>query len=182
MRKIILSMNVSLDGYCSGPKDELDWLFGTIDHEQEVRVTDFLRTEVDTVLLGRTTYLQQAAAWPKRSGEMAELLNKHAKVVVSRTLHTLEWDNSRSLTGDLADGIVELKRQPGKNIFVSGGATLIASLATLGLIDEYNLVTHPVAIGNGKSPFQGLPTALKLTLLGTRTFDTGAVQHTYRPA
>ena len=85
MRKVSLAMNVSLDGYVAGPNGELDWIFRSMDPALGESVISFLR-EVDTILIGHTTYLQQAAAWPKQSGEMADLLNSHAKVVFSTRL------------------------------------------------------------------------------------------------
>jgi dihydrofolate reductase len=142
-------------------------------------VTELLRG-VDTALLGYTTYLQQAAAWPTQTGEMATLLNSHAKIVFSKRLTTLEWNNSRLATADAAEEIAHLKQQPGKNISVTGGATLAQSLSRMGLIDEYNLVMHPVALGNGKSLFTDLSHPLNLKLVSTQTFDSGAIGLTYQ--
>src|SRR5579859_210985 len=143
MRKVYLGMNITLDGYVAGPNGELDWVFRTMSPDMGEWVTELLRG-VDTILLGHTTYLQQAAAWPSQTGEMADLLNSHAKIVFSKRLTTLEWNNSRLATAGAAEEIARLKEQPGKNIYVSGGATLAQSLSRRGLIEEYNLVLHPV--------------------------------------
>ncbi len=179
MRKVSLGMNVTLDGYVAGPNGELDWLFRTMNPAQMEWVTEFLR-EVDTVLIGHVTYLEQAAAWPTETTEMATLLNSHAKIVFSKRLTTLEWNNSRLARADVAEEIAQLKQQPGKNIFVTGGATLAQSLSRLGLIDEYNLAIHPVVLGSGKPLFKDLSSPLNLKLVNTRTFDTGAVYLTYQ--
>src|SRR5579863_2696300 len=85
MRKVILGMNVTLDGYVAGPNGELDWAFRTMSPDMGEWVTDLLRGS-DTMLLGHTTYLQQAATWPSQTGEMADLLNRHAKIVFSKRL------------------------------------------------------------------------------------------------
>ena len=181
MRKVSLGMNITFDGYLAGPNGELDWAFRTMSPDMGEWVTELLRG-VDTILIGHTTYLQQAAAWPSQTGEMANLLNSHTKIVFSSRLTTLEWNNSRLATADAAEEIARLKQQPGKNISVTGGATLAQSLSRLGLIDEYNLVMHPVALGNGKPLFKDLSRPLNLKLVSTQTFASGAIGLTYQPA
>jgi dihydrofolate reductase len=181
MRKVSLGMNVTLDGFVAGPNGELDWVFRTMSPDMGEWVTELLRG-ADTILLGHATYLQQAAAWPSQTGEMADLLNSHTKVVFSKRLTTLEWNNSRLATVDAAEEIARLKQQPGKNISVTGGATLAQSLARLGLIEEYNLVMHPIVLGGGKPLFKDLPHPLNLKLVSTKTFDSGAIGLTYQPA
>jgi len=181
MRKVCLGMNITLDGYVAGPNGELDWVFRTMSPAQGEWVTELLRG-VDTILIGHTTYLQQAAAWPTQTGEMATLLNSHAKIVFSTRLTTLEWNNSRLATAGAAEEIARLKGQPGKNISVTGGATLAQSLSRLGLIDEYNLMMHPVVLGGGMPLFKDLSLPLNLKLVNTQTFDSGAIGLTYQLA
>ena len=181
MRKVSLAMNVSLDGYVAGPNGELDWIFRSMDPALGESVISFLR-EVDTILIGHTTYLQQAAAWPKQTSEMADLLNSHAKIVFASTLPTLEWNNSRLASSDAATEIARLKQQPGKTIFVTGGAMLAQSLSRLGLIDEYNLTIHPIVLGSGKPLFKDQSLPLTLKLVDSQAFATGAVQLTYQKA
>ncbi|MBV9229446.1 MAG: dihydrofolate reductase family protein [Chloroflexi bacterium] len=181
MRKVCLGMNVSLDGYVAKPNGELDWVFRIMSPDMGEWVTNFLRG-VDTILLGHTTYLQQAATWPRQTGEMATLLNSHAKIVFSTRLSTLEWNNSRLATADAAEEVAQLKEQSGKNIFVSGGATLAQSLACMGLIDEYNLVMHPIVLGSGKQLFRDLSQSLNLKLVSAKTFALGAIGLTYHLA
>jgi dihydrofolate reductase len=181
MRKVSLGMNVTLDGLVAGPNGELDWVFRTMSPDMGEWVTEFLRT-VDTILLGHTTYLQQAATWPSQTGEMANLLNSHTKIVFSKRLTTLEWNNARLASANAAEEIARLKQQPGKNIYVSGGATLAQSLSREGLIDEYNLVMHPIALGRGMPLFKDLSHPLDLKLVSTKTFASGSVGLTYLPA
>lgn len=180
MRKVYLGMNMTLDGYVAGPNGELDWAFRNMSPDMGEYVTELLRT-VDTILLGHTTYLQQAAAWPKQTGEMADLLNSHAKVVFSTRLTTLEWNNSRLASADATEEIARLKQQPGKNIAVTGGATLAQTLSRIGLIDEYDLVVHPIVLGSGKPLFTDRSQPLNLKLVSAKTFASGAIGLTYQP-
>ena len=181
MRKVRLGMNVSLDGYVAGPHGELDWVFRSMDPAQLQWITEFLR-EVDTVLIGHVTYREQAATWPGQSGELADLLNSHAKVVFAKTLETPTWNNSRLATGSPAEEIARLKQQPGKDIYVTGGVRLAQSLSQAGLIDEYNITVRPVALGSGMPLFTALAEPLDLTLASTRIYDTGAIALTYQRA
>ena len=180
-RNVILGMNVTLDGYVGGPDGELDWLWPTLDPAQGDDVTAFLRT-VDTVLIGHNTYPEQAAQWPRQSGEMADLLNSHTKIVFSSSLDKLEWSNSRLATADATTEIAKLKQQPGKHIFVTGGATLAQSLTRLGLIDEYKLAIHPVVLGAGKRLFADVPDTTRFQLVRTRSYDSGTVELHYKRA
>jgi dihydrofolate reductase len=178
MRKVRLGMNVSLDGFVAGPHGELDWIFRTMDPAQMQWVTEFLR-EVDTILIGHVTYLEQAATWPRQTSELADLLNAHAKIVFSKQLETVEWNNSRLATADAATEIAQLKQRPGKDIYVTGGARLAQSLSRLGLIDEYNLTIRPVVLGSGMPLFKDQAQPLNLKLVNSRAFDTGAITITY---
>lgn len=179
MRKVILGMNISLDGYAAGPNGETDWLFPNMTPDQFEMITEILR-EADTIILGRVNYLEQAASWPQETSEMATLLNRHAKVVFSTTLNTLEWNNSRLARADVAEEIAQLKQQPGKNIIATGGPTFARSLLQTGLIDEINLVVHPIVLGGGMSIFTELSKPLNLKLVSTKTFDTGTIALTYQ--
>ncbi|MEU7871743.1 dihydrofolate reductase family protein [Dactylosporangium sp. NPDC049140] len=177
MRKVSLTMQVTLDGYVAGPNGQLDWLFRRMDPALEKWTTEYLHT-VDTVLLGRTTYLEQAAAWPQQRTEMAELMNGHTKVVFSTTLDTLAWNNSRLAAADMAAEIADLKHRSGKDIYLSGGPTLVQAITRLGLVDEFHLAIHPTVLGRGKPLFRDHP--LDLEHIHTTTYESGIVQHTYR--
>jgi dihydrofolate reductase len=181
MRKIRLYINVTLDGYVAGPNGELDWLFRTMNAAQQAWTTAFLR-EVDTILIGHATYLEQAAFWPSQTGEMATLMNSHTKIVFSSRLPTLEWNNSRLASADMAQEIAQLKREPGRDIYVTGGARLAQSLSQRGLIDEYNLTIHPLVLGSGMPLFQEPSEEIALTLVNTIPFETGAIQLIYQKA
>src|SRR5215472_15100679 len=133
MRKVRLALNVSLDGYVAKPDGTLDWFFRTIAPAQQAWTIAFLR-EVDTILIGHSTYLEQAAFWPAQTGEMADLMNSHAKIVFSSRLRALQCE-------------------PGRDIYVTGGAQFARSLSQRGLIEEYNLTLHPLLLGSGMPLF-----------------------------
>lgn len=181
MRKIRLYINVTLDGYVAGPNGELDWLFRTMTPAQQAWTTAFLR-EVDTILIGHTTYLEQAAFWPSQTGEMATLMNSHTKIVFSSRLPTLEWNNSRLASADVAQEIARLKREPGRDIYVTGGARLSRSLSQKGLIDEYNLTIHPILLGSGMPLFREPSEEIALTRVHTIPFESGAIHLIYQKA
>jgi len=106
-------------------------------------------------------------------------MNRATKIVFSRTLKKVDWENCRLAAGDPAEEIAELKRQPGAAIAVAGGARFAQSLSEQGLIDEYDLTVHPVVLGAGIPLFTD---PINLKLLSTRAFDTGAVVLNYEPA
>ena len=178
MRKVTLGMQVSLDGYVATVDGGLDWAFASFDAELGASAIEAL-SQLDTVLLGRANYEEQAAAWPNREGPMADIMNAMHKIVFSKTLEKVEWVNSRRATGSPAEEIAQLKQQPGKDIGVAGGAKFAQSLSKQGLIDEYRLTIHPVALGSGMPLFAA---PLKLKLVSSRPLSSGVVVATYQPA
>lgn len=178
MRKVILGMNMTLDGYVARPNGELDWMFPNIDSERTESISEGL-SEIDVFLMGRVTYEGMAAHWPTADGPIAPLMNRATKIVFSRTLQKVDWANSRLATRGPAEEIKELKKQPGTAIAVAGGARFVQSLAQQGLIDEYNLTVHPVVLGTGLPLFTD---PVNLKLLSTRAFGAGTVVLNYEPA
>jgi dihydrofolate reductase len=108
-------------------------------------------------------------------------MNEIPKVVFSKTLTHAGWAESRIASDDLAEDIDRLKREPGGVILAHGGATFVDALIRDGLIDEYRLVIHPVAIGHGTGLFSALREPLRLDLIEARTFPRGTAIHVYRP-
>jgi len=173
-------MGVTLDGFIHGAKGYEDWGLPA----EEDDVVEWKATSLrgaGTHIMGRTSYEEMASVWPKSTGIYADLMNDIPKVVFSKTLTHADWRESRIASGELADEIDELKREPGGVIVAHGGATFIGSLIRENLIDEYRLVIHPVVIGNGTSLFEALRGPLRLDLVEARTFPSGTVIHTYRP-
>jgi dihydrofolate reductase len=171
-------MQVSLDGYVATADGGLDWAFAQFDAELGASAMEALG-QLDTVLIGRANYQEQAAAWPTREGPMADIMNNLHKIVFSSTLEQVAWVNSRLATGTPAEEIARLKQQPGKEIGVAGGARLAQSLSRDGLIDEYHLTIHPVALGSGL-PLFAAPRQLKF--LSSRPLSSGVVIATYQRA
>ena len=181
MRKVRLAINVSLDGYVARPDGKLDWVFRAMSPAQQAWTTAFLH-EVDTILIGYNTYLEQAAFWPTQTGEMADLMNSHTKIVFSSRLRALEWNHSRLAIGDVAEEIAHLQREPGRDIYVTGGAQLARSLSQRGLIEEYNLTIHPVLLGSGMLLFGESSREIALTRVRTIRFESGAIHLIYQKA
>jgi dihydrofolate reductase len=180
VRKLIVSEFVSLDGVVESPA----WTFQFESADRDQYKFDELAA-VDALLLGRATYEGFAAAWPQmeeQTGEYGAWMNGYPKHVVSTTLEEpLEWNNSSLIKGDLAEEVTRLKQQEGKDILIFGSADLVNSLMQLGLVDEYRLMIFPLVVGSGKRLF-GEGDTKTLKLVGTRTFDSGAVVLTYEPA
>ncbi len=183
MRKAILFMMVSLDGFFEGPNGEMDW--HNVDEEFNEFAKDQLNS-VDVLLFGRRTYELMASYWPtpsatRDSPSIAEKMNALPKIVFSRTLEEVGWNNSRLIKENIAEEISSLKQRPGKDLIIFGSANLAVSLIQMNLIDEYRIIVNPVVLGKGKPLFKGIHDKLNLKLLKTETFDSGNVLLYYQP-
>jgi len=173
VRKLIVSNVMSLDGFFEGPNKKFDWFVP--DEEFLDYAKDLLRS-VDTILFGRTTYEHMAAYWPSAPrDEIANAMNNLPKVVVSRTLKNVEWNNSRLIQGDVAEEFSKLKQMPGKDIVIFGSATLASSLLQLGLIDDYRVILSPILLGGGSPMFTNMKHRINLKLAGTTLLKSGVV-------
>jgi dihydrofolate reductase len=205
MRKLILKMSVTLDGFVGGADGKIDWLFKTTDDEARKWIADTIG-HAGVHIMGSRTYADMAAYWPSSTDILAAPMNQIPKVVFSRTkdpklsatTQALEdanreapvdkaravasWSQPRIASGDLAQEIMHLKQEPGNDIIAHGGAGFARSLVASGLIDEYQLLVHPVALGRGLALFSDLPKPLLLALVSTTRFKGGAVAHVFRPA
>ena len=181
MRKLILRMSMSLDGFVRGPNGESDWIFRNQD-EESLAYGLAQVSDVGVHAMGRVTYGDMAAYWPKSTENFAPPMNSIPKVVFSKTLKEAPWGPARILSGDLAEEVARLKAEPGKDILAHGGAGLARSLTQRGLVDEYWFLVHPVALGGGLPIFKDLPKPIDLKLISLKTFPKGAVAKTYRPA
>jgi dihydrofolate reductase len=135
------------------------------------------------MLLGRRTYEEFAAYWPNQGRDVpfADQMNNIPKLVVSTTLKTVEWQNSTLITGDVVEELTKLKQQPGKNINITGSATLVQSLLRDGLLDELGLLVCPLVVGRGVRLFEGMSNQVALELLDATPFSTGVLSLTYAP-
>jgi dihydrofolate reductase len=168
MRKVILSVAVSLDGFIEGPKGEYDWC--TMDPEYDF--SEFFN-RIDTVFVGRKTYemSQQMEGGP--SG-----FPKFKEYVFSTTLYPVKKD-AILISGDLANEVEKIKRDKGKDIWLFGGAALTTSFLNLGLIDELSLAMYPVILGGGKPLFNHLLRRTLLRLLHAKQYSSGLLGLTY---
>lgn len=179
MRKIVAGMFIALDGVIEAPER---WQLPYYNDEMGAEV-DGLMAAADTLLLGRRTYQEFAAAFGGRTGDAnADRMNATRKVVVSATLPSADWHNSSLIRGNVTEEITKLKRAPGGTINVGGSATLVRSLLRDGLLDELRLLVHPIAVGGGKRLFEDMGQQATLTLVDAHTFRTGVVSLTYTPA
>ncbi|QMW00604.1 dihydrofolate reductase family protein [Spirosoma foliorum] len=183
MRKVILFMHMSLDGFVCGPNGEQDWKTMNDDDMGKYLAADFQST-VDTILTGRVLYQGFASFWPSvpsSPGIPAELvdfgnwMNNTRKIVFSKTLQTVDWTNSVLAERDIVDEINYLKQQPGGDMVVFGGATFVAALAEQNLIDEYRIKLEPILLGDGKALFKDVHDRTKLTLTKAKAFNSGVV-------
>jgi dihydrofolate reductase len=188
MRKVILSIQVTLDGFIEGPKGELDWM--VMDEELWEYVNDLLST-VDTTLFGRVAYQGFANYWPaaatnplspKNEIDFAHWIEKTPKIVFSKTLEKLEWKNSRLVKGNIVEEVAKMKQQPGKDLLMFGGAGIASTFMKLDLIDEYRIKVHPIILGKGIPLFKGIKDRMNLKLLKSKTFDSGVVGLYYKNA
>ncbi|MCP2336081.1 dihydrofolate reductase family protein [Actinomadura rupiterrae] len=178
MRKLTAGLFLTLDGVVEAPDD---WQGPYFNDEIGQRITSGV-AEADALLMGTRTYVQFAEMWTSMPpNPMADLMNGLTKYVVSSSLSDLKWQNSVLLTGgDLGAAVTRLKEQPGKNIQVPGSPRLVRSLLRLGLLDELNLMIHPIVRSAGMRLFDGVP-PLTLEVTETATLSTGVVAVTYRP-
>jgi len=181
MRKVIVEMSVSVDGFVAPLEGAPDHRSAPEDPALKQRKLDWLR-HTGTHAMGRVTYQQMAEHWPHSSDEYAPPMNDLPKVVFSKTLPGANWNNSRVARGDLAEDISTLRQEPGGDIIAWGGASFVQALSRAGLVDEYRLVINPVALGEGLPLFKDLSAPITLQLVEATTYATGAVLHIYRPA
>jgi dihydrofolate reductase len=163
----------SLDGFFEMPDKKLDFVVldeGFLEYAREM-----LRA-ADTLLFGRATYEHMASHWPTApADEIANKMNNLPKVVFSRTLQKVGWNNSRLVKEKLHEEVSKLKNQPGKDLVVLGSATVASSLLQAGLIDEYRVILQPVLIGTGNPLFKDITEKIQLKLISAKTFGSGVV-------
>jgi dihydrofolate reductase len=180
MRRVVLQMGVTADGYVAGPGGEGDW--GLAPEHPDVRAWKVASLhQVGTHIMGRVTFEQMAAHWPSATGDYAAFMNDLPKVVFSKTLPAAGWAGTRIARGDLTAEIAALKEEPGGEIMAHGGARFVQALSRDGLIDEYRLVILPVALGSGLPLFKDLDRPLRLDLAEAQSFPDGTVIHVYQP-
>ncbi len=174
--RLQVSEILTLDGVMEAPEQ---WVFQYMDQEIGEDVMTALQ-KTDAMLFGRKTFQEMAAAWPNRTGDMADIFNRVPKYVVSSTLKDAVWNNSHVITGNIAEEIAKLKAQPGGILLVQGSADLVRLLAQHQLIDEYSLHVAPLVLGKGKRLFQEEDQA-RLQLANSKAYKAGMISLNYEP-
>ena len=190
MRKVFLYMTMTCDGFFSGPHGELDWMEQTPDQELNDDMVALLEG-FDSGFIGYPTasgmipYWSNVAQNPSASQgerEIAQAVNTLHGIILSKKEEQLAWENAELLLvkndTDLVEAVTKFKRQPGKDLGVPGGIRTAQTFVRLGLIDEYVLMVHPVAIGNGKRVFTD---RVNLELVSAKTYTSGVMRVCYRP-
>lgn len=177
MRKIVLDLATTLDGFIEGPDGEVDWCI----MDDDMGFDSFLDS-IDTVFYGRTSY----DAWgnyqpPPGAGDAEQQLwrNVHAKEKIVFSSRPLNDADTRRISTNFEAQVRSIKQQPGKDIWLYGGARLVSSFIKAGLIDVYRISVHPVVLGEGKPLFQNLESRLNLQLVQSKAFRSGVVQLVY---
>ncbi|WP_300603676.1 dihydrofolate reductase family protein [Niabella sp.] len=193
MRKLIMKMSVSIDGFVSGTDGGKDWLFKTGDPESQAWSAGVTR-EAGLIIMGRKSFETMAPYWPTATGPFAAPMNEIPKGVFTRKgfnpasainpeerAAAASWTGAQVFDGDLAGTIRQLKASgSGKPILAIGGAGFMQALIATGLIDEYHLAIHPVALGSGMPVFTGVGVPLYLKWAGVKAFPGGVMAVTYR--
>ena len=183
MRKVVLAMYMSLDGFIEGPSKEFTG--PRFSPDLKSKWIDRNLQRADVMMYGRTAYEGMAAYWtsPEADGAEAKFLAQANKLVFSTTLQNADWGNVRIIGLDIAEEIGRLKAQPGKDMLLFGGARIAATFLRLGLVDELSLLVSPLLQGGGKRLFPDGAGRQGLNFVSADPFDSGAVLLTYaRPA
>lgn len=166
MRKLILNLCISLDSFIEGPNGEIDWCFT----DQDYSMTEFLN-RTDSIFFGRKSYDQFIR-------EVPDAFPDKEKFVFTKTKNYSSV-NLNVISDDIENVIKEILNQPGKDIWLFGGASITTTFLNLNLVDELMLSVHPLILGSGKSLFFDIQNRKKLKLTDTKTFSTGLVQLYY---
>ena len=187
MRKLTAFNFITLNGYYKGSNGDISWHVHNA-HNQDTEESNFAEKGANSgnsLLFGRVTYEMMAGYWPssmaiENSPIVAEGMNEANKIVFSKTLQKAEWNNTTLIRGNLVEEIQKIKQLPGNNITILGSGSIITQLAEAGLIDEYQFMVDPVAIGGGTSIFNNINHSLNLKLTEAKTFKSGAVVLSYQ--
>ena len=167
MRRVILNLAVTLDGYIEGLNGEYDWCYT----DQDYGMADFMK-RTDAIFFGRRSYEillgTEKNPYPEKK-----------KYVFSKTMKAASG-NTQIIGDNFREEVMKIKNQPGRDIWLFGGASLTASLMNAQLVDELQLSIHPLLLGRGKPLFQGLKERSKFVLLDSKKYSTGLVQLFYR--
>ena len=186
MRKLVVFNHVSLDGYFTDANGDMSFAH---QDDQDAEWDAFVVGNASgggMLLLGRITYELMASFWPtplaaENMPVVAEQMNNLPKVVFSRTLDKATWNNTKLLRDDLPGAIQKMKKESGEDMVILGSGSIVSQLTQHGLIDEYQIIVNSVALGKGRTMFDGIKEKVPLKLTNSRTFGNGNVLLYYQP-
>jgi dihydrofolate reductase len=186
MRNIVLNLAVTLDGYIEGPNGEIDWCSFDIDPVGASGAESFFDTfleSIDTIFYGRVSYDMWGQFQPEEGASAPEKklwssVHSKKKFVFTRQANKND-DRVTLITSNVAERVDEIRRQPGKDIWLYGGGSLITTFINLNLIDRYLLAIHPVVLGAGKPLFSDLTNRVSLKLNKTTYSNSGVILADY---
>ncbi len=186
MRRLVVFQQMSLDGYFTDSNGDMTWAKQGNDEEFNAFTTENAKSG-GLLIFGRVTYDLMASFWPTKQAHdslpiVAERMNNLPKIVFSRTLAKASWNNTTLIKGDLVTEIRKLKSQRGQGMAILGSGSIVAQLALEDVIDEYEMVVNPTALGAGRTMFDGIKKRLELKLTDSRTFRNGKVFLRYEPS
>jgi dihydrofolate reductase len=186
MARLIVFNSVSLDGYFTDANNDMSFAHNTNPDEEWDSFVSGNARGGGTLVFGRLTYELMASFWPtpaaaKAMPVVAEQMNNLPKVVFSKTMDKPAWKNTILIKDDLIGAIQKMKKESGKGMAIMGSGSLVSQLAPHGLIDEYQIVMIPIALGKGRTMFQGIDAQVSLKLTTSRTFKNGNVFLCYEP-
>jgi dihydrofolate reductase len=179
MKKVVLDLAVTLDGFIEGPNGEIDWCI--MDDDMDF---DGFLSGIDTIFYGRVSYDSWGNFQPGTNASPAEQMlwkSVHAKNKFVFSSQNRKDEKATFINADIANTVTEIKKQDGKDIWLYGGAGLIRTFIDVGLIDIYRISVHPIALGSGKPLFENLKERIGLRLIKTNVFKSGVVQLIYEP-
>ena len=183
MRTLSVFNFLTLDGYYKGLNEDISWHHHG--SEEAEFASEGAQTET-TLIFGRKTFEMMASYWPTEQGMkdnpgVADGMNKSRKIVLSRSLKTATWQNSQIIENNAVEEIKKLKEKGDKDMTVLGSGSVVTQLADAGLVDIFQFMIDPVALGKGTPVFKDLKQTLNLHLTDSKTFRTGVVLLTYKP-
>jgi len=183
MRRLTVFNFVSMNGYFKGANEDISWAHSRPENEYGA---EMLKAG-DILLFGRKTYELMVQFWPtpeasKAAPEIAEGMNKAEKIVFSRTLDKVEWNNARVMKDNVIENIRDLKQSNGPDMTVLGSGNIVNQFADAGLIDEFQILIHPIALNQGTPILDELKNNLELKLVNSKMFESGNALLVYQPA
>lgn len=187
MGKLSVFNFITLNGFYKGLSEDISWhQHGAAGSEENEFGKEGTQQE-NIILFGRVTYEMMKSYWPtpmakEQDPVMAEGMNNAMKIVFSKKLKQAGWENSQVVNDDMVSYVKKLKQTATKDMIILGSGSITSQLADAGLIDQYQFMIDPVAIGSGTAIFNGIKKKLDLELTGSRIFNSGIVLLTYKPA